>query len=247
MRVRKRTVVANPAGEMTLVEHLVELRHRLIVSVVAIAIGGIVAFVLYPQILDVLKAPYCDVVPKGRSCDLVAIDPLVGFRVRLQIAGYGGLVLALPVVLWQLWRFITPGLQANERKYAVPFVLSSVVLFLLGAGLALATFPQALRFLQQVGGFEPLYTPDKYLSLITLMMLAFGAGFEFPVVLVALQLVGVLSPARLRGWRRPAIVIIFVVAAVITPSGDPYTLLAMALPMAIFYEVSILIGRLARR
>jgi sec-independent protein translocase protein TatC len=234
---------------MTLVEHLGELRSRLIKSVLAVGAGGVVAFVLYPQILDLLIDPYCKILPPGRTCSLVVTDPLAGFRVRMQIAGYGGLVFAFPVVAWQLWRFITPGLHPQEKRYAIPFVAASVLLFLLGAGLALWTFPRALEFLVSVGGtqLEALYTPDKYLSLITFMMLAFGIGFEFPIVLVFLQLAGVLSTARLRSWRRPAIVLIVVLVAVITPSGDPFTLFALAGPMYIFYEASILIGRFIRR
>jgi sec-independent protein translocase protein TatC len=148
-------------------------------------------------------------------------------------------------VLWQLWRFITPGLYAREKRYAVPFVLASVVLFVTGALLAMLTFPRTLEFLAAFGGeeLELLYTPGKYLGLLTMMMLIFGIGFEFPVILVFLQIARILDWRRLVSWRRYAIVAIFVVDAVITPSGDPVTLLAMALPMVLFYEASILVGR----
>ena len=176
-------------------------------------------------------------------------DPLEGFAIRLKVAGYTGLFLAFPVVLWQLWRFVTPGLHPKEKRYAVPFILSSIVLFAGGAALAYVTFSKALQFLQSVGGpsFEQIYSPAKYLRLVLLMFLAFGLAFEFPVLLVFLEVAGVLTTSQLKKWRRGAAVAILVVAAVITPSQDPWTLLAMAVPMYLFYEASILIGRLLKK
>jgi sec-independent protein translocase protein TatC len=234
------------AGRMTLVEHLRELRRRLIISAVAIAIGAVVAFALYNSILKVLIAPYHDVTHRK---SLLITDPLEGFATRLKIAAYGGTFLASPVVLWQVWRFITPGLHKREKRYAIPFILSSVLLFVLGGFVAMLTFRPALKFLVGVGGsnLTTFFTPSKYLSLIVLMIIAFGVAFEFPIVLVFLELAGVVSSARLRKWRRPAIVIIVAVAAIITPSQDPYSLFAMAIPMYIFYEASILIGRALKK
>lgn len=232
----------------TLAEHLGELRSRLIKALLALAAGALVGFLLYGWALDALVQPYCDVktaVDPGAACRLVVTDPLESFSVRLKVSLYLGLVLALPVVLWQVWRFITPGLHPRERRYAVPFLLSSIVLFLGGAALALWTFPKTLEFFATFGGseLELLYTPSKYLGLLVTMMLIFGIAFEFPVVLVSLQAAGVVTPQHLVAWRRYAIVLIVVVDAVITPSGDPVTLLAMAIPMWAFYEVAILVGR----
>lgn len=234
---------------MTLVEHLTELRRRLFISIIAVVVGGIVAFILYNHILSFLLHPYCSVLPPGKKCSLFIQDPLEGFAARLKVAGYGGLMLALPVVLWQIWRFITPGLKPREKRYAIPFVASSMVLFFAGAALAYITFSKALSFLQSVGGsnFQEIYSPSKYLRLILLMFFAFGLSFEFPVVLIALELTGVLTSKKLRGWRRQAFLIIVIFAAVITPSQDPYTLFAMSIPMYIFYEGSILIGRLLKK
>ncbi|HEX2274822.1 MAG TPA: twin-arginine translocase subunit TatC [Acidimicrobiales bacterium] len=231
---------------MSLVEHLTELRRRLIISVVALAVGGLVAFLLYERILDFLISPYEEVTGKTT---LVITDPLEGFATRLKISAYGGFFLASPVVLWQIWRFITPGLHKKEKRYAVPFILASIVLFLCGVGVAFLTFEPALRFLVGVGGndLETFFTPSKYLSLITLMIVAFGIAFEFPILLVFLQLAGVVPSRRLRKWRRPAVVIIVGVAALITPSGDPYSLFAMAAPMYLFYEGAILVGRLLKK
>jgi sec-independent protein translocase protein TatC len=245
---------------MTLVEHLRELRSRLIKSIVALTIGACVGFALYNPVLDVLVEPYCDVKadqvdtpadlePGDQGCALVVTDPLESFSVRLKLSAYIGLLLASPVVFWQLWRFITPGLYSREKRLAIPFVASAFLLFALGAVTAWLTFPKTLQFFAAFGGdsLTLLYTPGKYLSLLTIMMLVFGLAFLFPIVLVFLQLAGVLSWRRLASWRRHAIVTIFVVDAIITPSGDPITLIAMALPMVLFYEISILIGRFALR
>ena len=231
---------------MPLVEHLAELRRRLIVSLVALAVGGVVAFALYNRILDFLVRPYTEVT--GRTT-LVITDPLEGFASRLKVSAWCGLFLASPVVLWQLWRFITPGLHKHEKRYAIPFILVSILLFALGAAVALLTFEKALAFLLGVAGpnIEALLTPSKYLGLIILMIVAFGIAFEFPVVLVFLELAGVVPSARLRSWRRGAFVIIVAVAAVITPSQDPYSLFAMVLPMYLFYEGAILVGRLVKK
>src|SRR5881392_1453838 len=152
---------------MTLVEHLTELRRRLVVSILAVAAGGAVAFALYNHILSFFVHPYCQVVGPHHPCQLFVTGPLDGLSIRLKIAGYGGLFLASPVVLWQLWRFVTPGLKRNEKRYAIPFVAVSIVLFVLGASLAYLTFPHALSFLVAVGGptLQQIYSPTSYLSL----------------------------------------------------------------------------------
>ena len=243
--LRRRPVQPAPTS-MTLVEHLTELRTRLVIAGMAIGAGGILGFFLYEPVLEVLQRPYCEL---RDECSFLITNPIDSFALRLKVSAYIGLFVASPVVFWQIWRFVTPGLYDRERRYAVPFIVSSVLLFLLGAGLALWTIPKALEFFVQVGGGEDLidarYALKEYLSLVLFMMLAFGAGFEFPVLLVFLQLVGVLTWQRLASWRRYAVVVIFIVDAVITPSGDPISLFALAVPMVVFYEVSILVGRFA--
>jgi sec-independent protein translocase protein TatC len=242
-------------GQMSLMEHLRELRHRLIVSAIAVAIGATIAFIFYNRILSFLVHPYCEVIRKhphfagSNGCKLIITDPLEGFTTRLKVSGYSGLLLAAPVVLWQFARFVSPGLHKREKRYIIPFVVASLLLFALGAAVALLTFPQALNFLIGVGGsnISTFFSPAKYLGLITLIILAFGAAFEFPIILVFLELIGVVPSKKLRSWRRPAVVVIFVVAAVITPSQDPYSLFAMAIPMYIFYETSIIIGRILKK
>jgi sec-independent protein translocase protein TatC len=248
MLLRRETAPRPDPEQMSLVEHLGELRSRLFKVLAALALGMLVGFLLYHRVLDFLVHPYCDVKQAHdptASCRLVVTDPLESFSIRLKLSAYVGLLLSSPFVLWQLWRFITPGLHPREKRYAIPFVVSSIGLFLLGAALALATFPKTLEFFAAFGGsdLELLYTPGKYLGLLTLMMVIFGLGFEFPVILVFLELAHVLRWQTLAKFRRYAIVGIVVVDAVITPSGDPITLLAMAVPMIVFYEVAILIGR----
>jgi sec-independent protein translocase protein TatC len=252
-RKGKKATAATPAaadGRMPLLEHLYELRDRIIKVAAAIAVGAVVAWLFYPQLFDLLLDPYCDL--QGASvddCTLLQTEPLEGFSVRLKIAGYGGIALAMPVILWQIWRFITPGLYPHEKKYAVPFVVSALLLFVLGAGLAYYTLPKALEFLTDIGGegLEERFRPAPYFSLITYMMLAFGVGFEFPIVLVFLQLAGVVTAQNLRDIRRYAVVGIVILVAVITPSGDPYSLAILSIPMYLFYEGSIVIGTLLTR
>ena len=243
-------------GRMPLMEHLNELRSRLIKCFIAISVGALVGFALYGQIFDFLIGPYKDLCNEDpgssiTNCALLATDPLEGFSVRLKVSVYGGVALVLPVLLWQIWRFVSPGLYAKEKRYVIPFVGSALVLFALGAGIAYWTMPKAIDFLVAVGGgsdnIVTAYSPSKYFQLIVFMMLSFGIGFQFPVLLVALELVGVLTPDLLAKWRRYAIVGISVLVAVITPSGDPISMLALTIPMVIFYEAAIIVGRLVNR
>jgi sec-independent protein translocase protein TatC len=236
---------------MTLGEHLGELRKRLVICVIAFAVTGTVcATIGYAPILHFLVKPLCTTDhAAGRSCKLYVTSPLDGLSLRVKITAFGGLVAASPVILYQLWRFITPGLQARERKYAIPFVSSAFVLFLLGAATAYFTLPHALGFLREIGGsdLQEIYDPIPYLGLILLMMSLFGLTFQFPVVLVSLELAGVVTPARLlRAWRW-AVILIVIVAGVFTPSSDPFSMLALALPLVFFFFVSIGIGKLLGR
>ncbi len=238
---------------MSLGEHLGELRMRLIRSIIAVALGASTILAFYDPILKFLTRPYRELC-KNRpdfNCDgsLFALGPLDGLSARMKIAGYGGLIIALPVVLWQLWRFIVPALSKKEKKYTIPFIGSSVVLFVSGCTLAYWTLSRALEFLISWSGAEvnQAFQITKYVSLVILMILAFGVGFLSPLLIVFLQLVGVVTPRTLiRQWRI-AIVTIFFMAAIITPSGDPITLMALGLPLTLLYFVAILIGFIATR
>lgn len=249
------TVPATPDdARMSLIEHLTELRDRIIKVVIALVIGMLIAFLLYDPIFAILIDPYEEIANSRNTISgdgrLLQVDPLEGFGIRMKLALYGGIAIAMPVILWQLWRFVTPGLYAHEKRYAIPFVVSALLLFVMGAGLAYYTLPRALEFLIDIGGTDNFVTgfaPGKYFTLITYMMLAFGIGFEFPILLVFMQMVGIITPKQLSGARRYAIVGICVLVAVITPSGDPISMLMLSLPMIVFYELSILIGRLMER
>jgi len=242
----RRSSTSSPDA-MTLTEHLTELRRRLLVGVVGFLIAAVVAFLAYNQILAFLKGPYCHA--NHGHCALYVTSPLDGLSLRIKIAAFGGLVLASPILLFELWRFITPGLKRNEKRYAIPFVVSSVVLFLCGVAVAYVSFSHALVFLGSIGGpgLQEIYNPNQYLSLIIWMMIIFGLTFEFPVLLVSLELARVVTPAQLLGWWRWAIISITVASAVFTPSGDPLSMLALAVPLVAFYFMAIGIGKLARR
>jgi sec-independent protein translocase protein TatC len=254
-RLRRRSE-PNPDGTMTLVDHLSELRHRLIVSIAAICVGGVIGWFLFDSVIDLLLNPYCDywqTVPPAqratRDCALFFSGALEPILIKLKLVLFLGLFFALPVVLYQLWAFIVPGLTRRERKMAIPFVVSSVLLFVLGALVAYWTLPKALNFLLGFAGqeFAPLLTGDRYLTFVMLVALSFGLAFEFPIVLLFLLLAGVVTTRQLRDWRRGAILFIAVFAAIITPSSDPYTMLAMTIPMVLFYEAAIIVGRLLKR
>jgi sec-independent protein translocase protein TatC len=252
-RRRHKTRLRTPDDRMTLMEHLAELRSRIIKSLLAVTAGAVIVFVFYDPIVSWLAHPYFELCKqKASTCaspdKFFILGPLDGFNTRVKVSLYGGVVFALPVLLWQIWRFVTPGLHSNEKRYAVPFVLSSVALFAFGAAIAYLILPYVFDFLIGYSGpGTAAFSPSKYVTFVSVLMVAFGIGFEFPVVLVFLQLAGVVTPKRLAGWRRQAFVLVFVVAAVGTPSGDPYSLFALAIPMYIFYEVAIVVGRLIER
>jgi sec-independent protein translocase protein TatC len=255
LRFRRRRRADDP---MTVVEHLSELRRRLFVIVAAVLLGGVGGWFLYGTVFDLLSDPFCDfmrghpelAVNPERPCDLVYLSVTEPFLVKIKVVAFLGLLLALPVVLYQLWRFVTPGLLPKERKYAAPFVLVSLALFALGAWFALLTLPRGMEFLLGFAGttrITAVLSIAKYIGFVTWMILAFGLAFEFPVVLVSLTMVGVLSSRQLRRWRRYAVLILAVIAAVVTPSQDAITMTALMVPLLVFYELSILIARLLKK
>ncbi|HIF66135.1 MAG TPA: twin-arginine translocase subunit TatC [Acidimicrobiia bacterium] len=249
MKLRRRPA----SGPVSFWDHIAELRVRLIWSVLAVLAGAVIGLFFYDWMLGrFFLPPYCNVLEAqgiDKPCTLVIIEPLDGFKTRIRVSLYVGVVLAMPVMLWHLWRFVTPALDRREKRYAIPFVLCALLLFVCGAILAYSTFERALDFLISFGGesVDPMFSPGAYLGLITYMMLAFGIGFEFPILLVFLQIAGVVKPAQLHRLRRYAIVGIVTLAAILTPSGDPVSLAALSIPMYVFFELSILVGRLLTR
>ena len=244
----------NELGKMTLFEHLAELRQRLIISIIAVTAGTVIAWFFYDDAIRFMLHPYHQFLAHHRAKDissgnLVTSGPLEGFTTRLKVSAYGGIALSSPILFWELWRFITPGLYKNEKRYVVPFVAAAVVLFAGGVTTAILVFPKALTWLIDVSGtgVVPLFSPTRYFTLYVTMCLIFGLVFMYPLVVVFLEIAGVVPSTTWRRWRRPAIVIICLVAAVITPSSDPFSFIAMAVPMLVFYEASILIGRLMKK
>jgi sec-independent protein translocase protein TatC len=242
-------------GHMTLIEHLNELRSRLLKCVMAVFLGLIVAFFVYDHVVHFLVGPYRDLCARKDSLNcpdggkLVNLDPIGGFGTRVRFSGYMGLVLALPVVLWQVWRFIAPGLLSREKKYAIPFILSSMILFACGALVAWFTFPKALEWLTAYAGSgtTPAFAIDKYIGFILLLMIGFGVGFQFPVILVTLQLIGIVAPQTLlKNWRM-IVVVISILAAVVTPGGDPFSMIGLGLPLVLFYFIAVGIGFAVKR
>jgi len=242
----------SPDGSMPLREHLVELRSRLIKALLFVALGMIAGWLFYPHILDILKEPYCALPPDRRfppdrvpgECQLLFTGPLDGFMLRFKVAGIAGAVLSAPLWLYQLWAFVTPGLRRNERRWTVVFVLGSTLLFAAGTVLSYLTISKALNLLVNVAGQGTVAAIEvtRYLSFVTTMLLVFGVSFELPLVIVLLNLVGILSFRRLQRWQRMAIFLIFVFAAVATPSQDPISMCMLAIPMCLLFEGAVLVA-----
>jgi sec-independent protein translocase protein TatC len=239
-------------GEMTLLEHLDELRTRLVKVAIAVVLGTVVGYLVFPQLLDLLIEPYCSVVANlsdARECNLIILRPLEAFSVRIKVSMLVGLFLGGPVVFWQLWRFVVPGLTDRERRLAAPFVVVSQLLFGIGIAFAWFILPNALGVLTSLGGprIVPNLTAAEYISFILTTSVAFGVVFLLPVVLTFLSLLGVLTAASMRRARPYAVVGVAIMAAVITPTTDPVTMLLMMAPMVLFYELSILLAVLFER
>ncbi len=245
-------------SRMPLTEHLRELRNRIAVALLAFAVAAVVCFILEPHIFNWLKAPYCDLpaskrfTPEGKAtsdCTLYFFGILDAFTIRLKISMIAAAVVSSPVWLYQLWSFITPGLHRHERRWSLTFVGISVALFATGAAFAYLTLSTGLSLLLGFGGngLVSVLDGNRYLSYVQAMLLIFGLSFEVPLLVAMLNLAGVVTTARLRSWRRAEIFLVFVFAAIVTPSQDPFTMLALGLPMVLLYEVALIVGWLNDR
>ena len=236
---------------MTIVGHLTELRTRLIWSAVAFVLISIGVFIFYEPIADFLREPLCQnkQLLQNENCELNTLKVTGGFNFRLKITALAGIALSSPVWLYQVYAFVVPALTQKEKRYSIPFLLSAIILFLIGATLAYITLPTGLRVLFELGGeaVNPIVGAEEYLDFVGFLLLGFGVMFEMPLVLVFLGLAGVITAKQLRGQRRLAVVLIFVLAAVVTPSQDPYTMSALALPLYGLYELTILVVALMTR
>ncbi|MBT8198720.1 MAG: twin-arginine translocase subunit TatC [Acidimicrobiia bacterium] len=231
---------------MPLLDHLDELRRRLTRAAVAVVAASILALVFSDWIFDLLAAPYEEAVPDG---DLAFFRPTEAFSITMRVALFGGVIIASPIVLYQAWRFVAPGLTKREKRWVVPIAGVFTLLFLAGVLLGYWSLKRGLVFLIDFGPdeLEPVIGGGFYLSFAMRFILAFGIAFEFPVFIFAAAASGALTSARLRTGRRWAVVIILVMAALITPSGDPLTLMLLSTPLYVLYELTILAVRFILR
>jgi len=224
--------------KMSLIDHLEELRRRLVICVLTVLACSIFSYFYSDKILAILKRPF--------PHSLVFIAPQEAFVITLKIALFGGIIFALPMIIYHVWQFISSGLKKKEKRYLLFYSPFSLLLFLTGASFAyFLVVPVGLRFLLSFGGssLEPMISISKYLSFITLMILAFGIVFELPLVLMFLVMIGIVSPQLLAKKRKVFIIAIFVLAAILTPP-DVFTQILLALPLIILYEVSIWLAKI---
>jgi sec-independent protein translocase protein TatC len=247
----------NPDGTMTLVDHLYELRYRLGVALVAVVIGGAFGFWWFshswlgiPELGGIMTRPYCQLPaelrfsPNGK-CQLLQTKPFEAFTLQLKVGVSAGAVLLSPVWLYQIWAFITPGLYQKERRLAGTFVVLASVLFIAGAVLAYFVVPAGLGFMASFGGgsFFMALSGGDYINFVLLLLVIFGVSFELPLVVVMLNRAGLVSYERLKSWWRGIVFALFVFAAVATPGGDPFSMLALALTLSALFGGALVVCR----
>ena len=237
-----------PEGEVraSFFEHLTELRIRLVRALLGVAVGVAIAGWFSDYIFRFIMAPVLASLPEGQRA-LNYTSYLEPFLVYLKVALYGGFFLAAPWVLYQLWLFIAPGLYKREKKLVVPFVVSGTLLFYSGVAFTyFVVMPYAFPALAAIAGpdMRPLLTMREQLTLVLAMMLGFGVVFEIPVIIAFLAMIGLVTPQFLAKYRRHAIIVNVILAAILTPTGDPFNLAIMAVPMIVFYEIGILVARI---
>ena len=244
----------NSAGEMSLVEHLQELRRRVIISLAAIVVGTIIGFIWYqaapPRMMplgEIIRGPYCNLPSNVRAdftgdgeCRLLATNPFEMFMLRLKVGALAGLVLSSPVWLMQIWNFITPGLHKNERRYTFSFITIAVLLFVSGALLAYFVLDKGLYVLITMGSEVQVaaLTGGEYYNFLLALVVIFGVSFEVPLIIIMLNMLGILRYEHVKDKRRLIIVGIFAFAAVMTPGQDPFSMVALAISICLLVEMA---------
>lgn len=226
----------------SILTHLDELRWRLLKMAIAVLVGAVVAFLFANQLRDLLEAPFYEAMPGN---ELQALEVGEEWGVLMRIALFGGLILAMPVVLYQIWAFINPALTGTERKWAIPIVGALVVLFVAGVAFGYITLPRGLDFLLNIfDNVENNLLIGRYYSFVLRFLLAFGLAFLYPVFLFAAAAAGVVSSEQLARGRSWAVILVVVGAALITPTGDILTLAVLSVPLYLMYEITYWLVRL---
>jgi len=237
----------NPEGRMPLMDHLRELRNRVVKVVLGLVVGMIAGFIFFTPVWHVIERPLCSAVIRGQSgCNTLGVNqlvldgPLDAFYLRVKVAVVVGVILSSPVWLYQIWAFVAPGLYAREKRWSYIFLGTAVPLFLIGVTLAYVSLGRSMHYLL---GLTPqhvsnLIQVDQYISFVMTMMLAFGIAFEVPLLIIVLNLAGVLTHERFRKWRRVMIFGVFLIAGLANPSPDPLTMLILGGACAALVEVA---------
>ena len=240
--LKKKRPPREPEGRMTLGEHLLEARNRLLICAVAVLLATIVGWFFSDQVLQTIAAPF-DVARKELNLNAQPNFAGVGtsLDIKLRMSAYFGLIAASPVILWEAWRFITPGLKKNERKYALGFMGASVPLFFMGCGAGYYAMSKAVPLFMSFTpeNFTNIVDFGSYMNLFIRTVLVFGIAFTLPVFLVALNMLGVLrGRTMLKAWRW-VVFVIFLFTAVMVPTPDPFTMIFMAMPICGFYFIAV--------
>lgn len=225
---------------MPLMDHLRELRNRLLIALAAVVVGVIIGWIFFDPVWETLKAPYCETVQSRQlngQCSLTYSGIFQSFFITLKVSLMIGLVVASPAWLYQIWAFVTPALYRAEKRYSIAFLGLAVPLFVFGAALAYFIMDTSLGILLgfSLEGTVATIGIDDYLDYVLIMLLIFGVSFELPLILVFLNIIGVLSYATVKKHRRMVVFVMFIFGAVITPGGDPLTMMALAAPMIVLY------------
>ncbi len=227
-------------GRAPLLEHLEELRWRLVKGSAALVGGAILAYLLRDPIFAWITRPFEVAFP---DAELVTIRPAEAFSSAMRLALFGGFVFASVPITWQAWAFVSPALTKKERRWVVPIVAATVSLFLVGVGFAYYILPRGLLFLQDTLDVGQGTTVSEYLNFAIRFLLVFGLSFEFPVVLFTAGALGLVKSEQLARGRRWAVLVIAIIAAMATPTGDPFTMLFLSVPLYLLYEVTLLLIR----